>query len=264
MKKRILCLLLLLALLPAPLQARAAEPTAAERGLEAVMATGHGNLIVLPQEESWLAEWKTLYGRAAWYAPSLYVESVPAQQSGAPVMPNLFEGTEVTVVAEENDMSCILYEGVNHKRYAGWIPSIRLLEDFPGETHTIGEKPEQEPESAPGGGQHWSSEYMPGAETLYTVLDEPVPDCLGFTLEYQLIAENIGIRSFVLGPRTVWVKSGEEWRSVGSFPYPELGAVRVEVWLEEPMEIAAIATVADCHTPSVFDFRQSVKSFATA
>ena len=262
--KRKLSLLLLICLLTVlllPLSASAEGKTAAEIGYEAIMNTGHGELIVLPGEESYLEEWKTLYGRRAWYAPSLYVESLPMLQSGVPTQPNLFEGTEVTVVAEENDMSCILYRGVDYKQYAGWIQSIRLLEEFPGEEYGIGQKPEGDYETCPEVELKWSGEYFPGSEQPYTVLDEALEGCTGFRFEYQLIAENTSNKAIVLGPRTIYVRDGEEWIEAGSFPYPALGAVRVQVWLEKPVKLTAIATVADCHAPNMFDFRQTARDF---
>ncbi len=143
--KRLLSLLICLLLVSLfPLTAFAEGKTAAERGYEAILATKTGKNIVPPKEESYLEEWKTLYCRRAWYAPSLYVESLPQLQSGVPTQANLFEGTEVTVVAEENDMSCILYRSVDYKPCVGWIQSIRLLEEFPGERYRIGEEPEGE------------------------------------------------------------------------------------------------------------------------
>lgn len=262
MKRKLLSLVLafLLTSLLLPLSAFA-EGQAAERGNKAIMETGHGDLIVLPKEESYLEEFKTLYGRKAWYAPSLYVERLPQLQSGVPTMPNLFEGTEVTVVAEENNMSCILYSDVSYKRYAGWIPSIRLLEEFPGEEYQIGQRPEGEYEKRREVELRWSGEFFPGTEQPFTVLGETLSGCVGFGFEYQLIAENTSHKEIVFGPRTIFVRSGEEWIAVGSFPYPELGAVRVQVWLPEPMEISAIATVADCHAPNMFDFRQTARDF---
>ena len=250
----LVCLLLLASL---PLTAHAEARSAAERGLEAIMATRSGDKLVLPKEESYLEEWKTLYGRRAWYAPSLYVESLPMLQSGVPTQPNLFEGTEVTVVAEEGDMSCFLYRGVDYKPHAGWIQSIRLLEDFPGAQYEIGQAPEGDSKLLPAVALRWSGEYFPGAEQPFTVLGETVEGCVGFGFEYQLIAENTSNKSLVFGPRTVYVRSGGEWIAAGSFPYSELGAVRVQVWLPEPMAIDAVATIADCPAPNMFDFRQT-------
>ena len=262
MKKRImLCMLAFVLCLAAAAPVYAAEDSAAERGLAAIKATQNWDYIVLPKEESYLDEWKTLYGRRAWYAPSLYVESMPLPNSGEPLRPNLFEGTRVTVVAEENDMSCILYQDVNYKTCAGWIQSIRLLEDFPGKCGDIGEPPEGEWETVSELEQRWSGCWLPYTEQPYTVLGETVENCVGFTLEYQIIDENTPLKWMLWGARSVCVSDGETWTPVGAFPYEENGTVRVQVWLPEPMDIQAFATVAHCHAPNIFDFRQTAHDF---
>ena len=254
----LLCLLALSFLSPA---AFAEEKTAAERGLEALTATGHAGQIVLPQEESYLEEWKTLYCRKAWYAPSLFVESLPRLRSGVPPQHMLYEGTEVTVVAEENEMSCIIYPTRDYGLSVGWIQSIRLLEDFPGPSYVIGEEPDGSYETRREAPLRWSGEYFPGAQQPYTVFGETLRGCVGFLFEYQLTNEHTTLKQIVFGPRTVYVRSGEEWIELGSFPYSELGTVHVQVWLPEPMDINAVATVADCHAPNIFDFRQTARDF---
>ena len=263
MKKTIKLLLLLClvcALLPT-LCAFAEDSDAAQRGEAAIKATQHWDYIQLPKPESYLDEWKTLCGRRAWYAPSLRVESVPILNSGAPCRPFLFEGTEVTVVAEEGELSCILYRGENNKLYSGWIKSVRLLDEFPGKTYEIGEAREGDFDTLHETELRWSVGWLPGTEQRYTVLNEPVKNCVGFELEYQMIAENTSFKWMVMGPRVVWVSDGERWIAAGEFPYPENGAVRVTVHLPEPMTVAAIATVAACHAPNMFDFRQTARDF---
>ncbi|MBO6016986.1 MAG: hypothetical protein J6P42_03015, partial [Oscillospiraceae bacterium] len=148
MKKLVSLLLVMLLLTSVPCTVfaddnAAADPplTAAERGLAALQATGKADRIQLPKEESYLREWKTLYARKAFKSPCLAVEPVPKYPSMLPTLHYLYEGVEVTVVAEENDMSCIIYRSNNNKQYVGWIRSIRLLEEFPGEQYTVGEKP---------------------------------------------------------------------------------------------------------------------------
>ena len=255
----LLALLLCLALsLPA---AYAEGESAAERGLAKIKTARNWDAIVLPQEESYLDEWKTLYARKAWYAPSLFVETMPLLKSGVAPQGFLFEGTEVTVVAEENDMSCIVYRGENHKLYTGWMKSIRLLEEFPGPTYNIGSAREEDFETLHEVPLKWSAGYLPKTEQPYTVLDEPVKNCVGFTLEYQIIADNTSNKTMLWGDRTVWVNDGENWTPLGVFQYPENGAVHVQVWLPEAMDVAAIATVAHCRAPNIFDFRQTAKDF---
>ena len=63
--KRLLPLLLMLCLLNTAPCARATAGTAAERGLEKLKTACNWDCIVLPKEESYLEEWKTLYGRPA-------------------------------------------------------------------------------------------------------------------------------------------------------------------------------------------------------
>ncbi|MCR5576932.1 MAG: hypothetical protein K6F56_07990 [Oscillospiraceae bacterium] len=263
MRKIALALLvcMLLALL-VPLSACAEEPTAAERGLAAIKAVSSGKSIILPREDSYLEEWKTLYARKPWYQPSLQVECLPRLKSGAPLMPPLYEGTRVTVVAEENDMSCMLYPGADNKIRVGWIQSIRLLEDFPGEVFTIGTPPEDGFDVLDSVGQHWSNDFLLKSQRRYMCFDEPVKNCVGFSMQYQVVARNTGITENVYGERTLYVFDGTTWHEVGSFPYYDLSAVQVDVWFD-PMDVVAFGTVADCVQPYDFDFRQFAYAFAT-
>ena len=235
--------------------------SAAQRGLEKLKTARNWDCIVLPQDESWLDEWKTLYARKAWYAPSLFVETMPMVGSGVQPQGFVFEGTEVTVVAEENDMSCIVYRDETNKLYSGWIQSVRLLEDFPGPTYNIGDVQEGDFRVVHEVPLKWSAGYLPKTEQPYTVLEEKLEDCIGFTLEYQIIAENTSAKALVMGPRTLWVSDGENWTALGLFPYDENGTVHVQVRFPEPMDLAAIATVAHCHAPNMFDFRQTATDF---
>ncbi len=238
--------------------------TAAERGLAALQATGRADRIVLPQEASYLSEWKTLYARKAFKAPSLPVESVPKLLTGRQTQPYICEGTEVTVVAEENDMSCIIYRAHNNKQYVGWIQSIRLLEEFPGKEYTSGEMPAGPLRYRDDITVSWS---QPGFRWLttdqsYSILSEEIEDCLGFTFEYQLIMENTPYWDNILGPRKIYVKSHGAWKEVAEFPYPEFGAVKVQVWLDEPTDIEAVGTIAQCRNSEIFRFRQTATDFA--
>ena len=265
MKRIIRCLLsLVLLCLLLPSLSAFAEQSAEARGMEKLKTAVNRECVVLPKKESWLEEWKTLYGRRAWYAPSLFVEAMPLVNCGVPMPPPLFEGTKVTVLAEENDMSFILYYSTEYLLCAGWIQSIRLLEDFPGSVYNIGVPWEGETKKLDFVQNTWSYGCLPGTEQRYTVLAEPVKNCVGFTLDYQLIAENTSSKWMLWGPRTVWVSDGEKWTALGCFDYAENGTVRVQVWLPEPMDVVAIATWAHCHAPNIFDFRQWAENFQIA
>ncbi|MCR5088682.1 MAG: hypothetical protein K6C08_04105 [Oscillospiraceae bacterium] len=277
MKKTIAILLALLCLLPAAVSAALAEEAeteeeprteeeirlAAERGLAAIEATGWADVLVLPQEESYLSEWKTLYARRAFKAPCLRVERISQLRTGRLTMPYLYEGVEATVVAEENDMSCMIYRGSDNEVYAGWIQSIRLLEDFPGKEYTVGTPPEGDCAVRDDITVSWSKCSWLTTQQNYSVLSDEVKNCRGFTLEYQIIAENTLNWDSIFGPRVIYVKSGDEWTEVGSFPYPENGAVKVRVYLDEPMDIDAVGTIAQCTRPNTFYFRQTATSFLT-
>ena len=259
--KKILVLALILCLLLPACSAFADGDSAAQRGLEKLKTARNWDCIVLPRESSYLDEWKTLYARKAWYAPNLFLETMPMVKSGVEPQGFLFEGTEVTVVAEENDMSCIVFRDETYRLYCGWIQSIRLLEEFPGVQYTIGAGREGDFDVLHEAPLRWSDGYLPETEQHYTVLEETLHNCVGFNFEYQLIAENTANKPIVFGPRTLWVSDGEKWTPLGLFPYDENGTVHVQVWLPEAMDLCAIATVAHCHAPNMFDFRQTATDF---
>lgn len=238
------------------------DEEAKARGLAAVQETRFPDLIILPQDGSWLKEWKTGYGRKAFKAPCLRVERISELHTGRDVMPYLYEGTKATIVAEENDMSLMIYRGSDNKLYAGWIQSIRLLDDFPGLEYTIGEEPSGDLSYRDDITVDWSRRSWLTTQQNYSVLSEEVKNCVGFTLEYQIISENTQVWENILGPRKIYVKSGGEWIEVGEFPYPDFGAVKVQVWLDKPMDIDAVGTIAQCKQPDIFWFRQTVTDFA--
>ena len=244
-----------------PAAEEAAQHEAAERGLAAIRKTRFPEYLVLPKEESYLKEWKTGYARKAFKAPCLRVERISRLKTGRQVMPYIYEGVEATVVAEENDMSCMIYRGNDNKLYAGWIQSIRLLEEFPGKVYTVGKEPEGDYTTREDITVDWSKKSWLTTQQNYSVLSEEVKNCRGFTLEYQIIAENTSNWNSILGDRSIYVRSGEEWVEVGSFEYPDFGAVKIQVYLDQPMDINAVGTIADCSQSNIFRFRQTAYDF---
>ncbi len=244
-----------------PAAEAAAQQEAAERGLAAIRETRFPEYLVLPKEESYLREWKIGYARKAFKAPCLRVERISRLKTGRQVMPYIYEGVEATVVAEENDMSCMIYRGNDNKLYAGWIQSIRLLDEFPGKVYTVGKEPSGEYTTRKDITVDWSKKSWLTTQQNYSVLSEEVKKCRGFTLEYQIIAENTPNWDSILGDRDIYVKSGDEWIEVGSFEYPDFGAVKIHVYLDQPMDINAVGTIADCTQPNIFRFRQTAYDF---
>ena len=244
-----------------PAAEEAVQHEAAERGLAAIRETRFPELLVLPKEESYLQEWKTGYARKAFKAPCLRVERISQLRTGRQVMPYIYEGVEATVVAEENNMSCMIYRGNDNRLYAGWIQSIRLLDEFPGNEYTVGKEPGGEYTVLKNITVDWSKRSWLTTQQNYSVLSEEVKNCRGFTLEYQIIAENTSNWASILGDRTIYVKSGDEWIEVGSFAYPDFGAVKIHVYLDKPLDINAVGTIAECTQPNIFRFRQTAYDF---
>ena len=244
-----------------PAAEETAQREAAERGLAAIQETRFPEYLVLPKEESYLKEWKTGYARKAFKAPCLRVERISQLKTGRQVMPYIYEGVEATVVAEENNMSCMIYRGNDNQLYAGWIQSIRLLDEFPGNIYTVGKEPDGEYTTRKDITVDWSKKSWLTTQQNYSVLSEEVKNCRGFTLEYQIIAENTSNWNSILGDRIIYVKSGDEWTEGGSFAYPDFGAVKIHVYLDKPMDIDAVGTIADCTQPNIFRFRQTAYDF---
>ena len=165
-----------------PAAEAAAQQEAAERGLAAIRETRFPEYLVLPKEESYLKEWKTGYARKAFKAPCLRVERISRLKTGRQVMPYIYEGVEATVVAEENDMSCMIYRGNDNKLYAGWIQSIRLLDEFPGKIYTVGKEPGGEYTTRKDITVDWSKKSWLTTQQNYSILSEEVKNCRGFTL----------------------------------------------------------------------------------
>lgn len=262
--KQMLLLLAFLLLISCTVSAEAEEKPEAERGREALIATGHAQFLQFPEEEDYLPEWKTLYARKAFHAPCLEVKAVPDQYVMGRNMPYLYEGTAVTVVAEQGEMSCIIYKGSSNKPYCGWIKSIRLLDEFPGSELVSGT--ELSLENTTIRNDVDSAWGEPGYQKFwqpYIKLSEQVTDCIGFTLEYQMIAENTDKWGNIFGDRVIKICDGEEWIEVGRFPYPEQGTVKIQVWLKKPMTITAVSTIAQCEYPDVPTIRQEAYQFIT-
>ncbi len=281
-----LCLVMALALpgfTPSALADDEAEP--ANAAIQAIMETGDQKYIVLPQEESCLGEFKTRYVAHLdydWVTPTLYkckqivkeqqkvcgpaipVERISALRTGRQPMPWAYEGTKVRVVAEENDMSCILYLSSENKLRAGWVQSRFLVDEFPGQRLSIGSGSGTGTPSTREVKQSWSGKGFLNSLQNYTVLEEPVSNCTSFTMDYQLIQENTCRWGAIYGPRTVYVNDGSEWIEVGTFEYPQSGTVKVTVNLSRPTDICAFGTIANVSLPNTFRFRQVASDFVTA
>ena len=243
---------------------------------EAIFATGDDRYIQFPEESSYLSTFKTRYivhldydwwvfkifddvddaleqQRAC--GPCVPVERYP-RTDGGHTMPWAYEGTEVTVLAEQNDMSLILYLSSENKQRCGWVQNRFLVDSFPSRQVTIGEPRFTDVNTVRDIGMSWSKKGFLTTQQNYSVLSETVENCVGFTLDYQLIAENTDKWNCIFGPRSIYVNDGSDWIKVGTFDYPTQGTVKVTVNLDEPIDIVAIGTIAEVGMPNVFYFRQ--------
>ena len=249
---------------------------------DAIFATGDDKYIQLPDDNSYLPEFKTMYVDHLdydWYiftvisdeddareqqrtcGPCIPVERVPKLRTGRLNMPWAYEGTKVTVLAEENDMSCILYMSSENVQRAGWVQTRFLVDEFPGTQITIGEAKHSDANFVRDIGVDWSRKGFLDSLQNYSVLSRTVNNCVGFTLDYQLTSENTDKWSCIFGPRSIYINDGSEWIKVGTFDYPTQGTVKVVVNLEEPTDIVAVGTIAEVGMPNTFFFRQYAYDF---
>ena len=249
---------------------------------DAILATGDDRYVQLPEDASFLPEFRTKfvdhlpYDGWVFYifkdedeardnqkncGPCIPVERVPALRTGRQNMPWAYEGSKVTVLAEENNMSFVLYPSLDYRQRAGWVQTRFLVDEFPGNILTIGESNHDEAQATGDVSQTWSMKSFLTSAQNYTVLSETVENCVGFTLDYQIISENTDKWACIFGPRAVYVNDGSEWIRVGTFDYPTQGTVKVIVNLEQPTDITAIGTIPEVGLPNTASFRQTAYDF---
>ena len=278
-----LCVFAILVSLPVLAFADEGAASEASRGLAAIEATGDQKYITMPKEDEYLDEFQTRYVDFSSVLLPQMTESglqmLPMVGPSAPVerdpnpqhvrrMPYAYLGTEVMIVAvktvSNRKMDCIIYRSSENQMRAGWIWDIYLGDEYPGKTFTAGEENGSGTVTVDAVPMSWSRAGFLGGQQNYSVLEEPVKDCVGFTLDYQVIRENTQFWNSILGPRTIYVNDGTKWLEAGSFEYSELGAVKVQVNLKEPVDIVAIGTIAKCSQPNIFNFRQFASDYRTA
>jgi len=229
-------------------------------GAADIAATGDDRIIAMPREDSYLSSYETRYVDVG-LKHSDYAHVQPGTVKDEVYMPFVYHGERVTVLAEQNGYSCILYRTNLGERHAAWVRSEVLSADFPGRTESIGSAGGEL--SVADADVSLSRDRFAQSGRKYTVLTESVENCVGFTLDYQLLGRGGMPYSAVLGPRTVYVRDGEEWIEVGQFEYSERGSVHVEIGLDEPITLTAVATAADCWQPYAFEYRQFVLDVRT-
>ena len=185
------------------------------------------------------------------------VEAYGSWSSSGSAIGYVYHGSRVRVLAEHGNYSCLLYYTEKNALSGAWVSTKYLTDSYPGKVWQLGD-----PAGASGAENRgdpacsWSTDLFPETGTRFTLLDEPVKSCVGFTLDYQLISKS-GAQE-VFGPRSVYVNDGSGWTWVGDFDYGSQGPCHVEVFLDHPMDLAAVAAIANVRDPDGFTVRQSL------
>lgn len=170
----------------------------------------------------------------------------------------VFHGSRVLVLAEHGDYYCVLFQTENYVLRAAWVYAEYLVSWYPGYKASIDRGGSWITYNDGDPALKWSKEYFVGTKRKFSILETPVYNCAGFTLDYQVTSRNGVSTDSVLGPRNIYVNDGSGWTYVGSFNYDDTYACHVDITLYEPITLYAVATIADCAEPDTFVFRQSV------
>lgn len=170
-------------------------------------------------------------------------------------------GSRVAALADHGDFCCIWFHTQENVRKVGWVRWTYLSSVYPGSEVKIGSDKNWSIKTTwtDDPWVSWSKENFVGTRRKFTILAQPVENCVSFTLDYKVTGRNGSEEYTIVGPRDVYVNDGSDWVYVGSFDYDVFNApVHVSVVLDEPMRLAAVATVANCSDPNTFIFRQAV------
>ncbi len=169
-----------------------------------------------------------------------------------------FHGSRVIVFAEHGDYSCILFHEQDYQQKVAWVRSTHLCSYYPGKEITVGWVLDPDPIYVGDPQLSWSRDSFIRTGRKYTLLSEPIKDCVYFTLDYQVTSRNGAETSEVLGPRDVYINDGSGWVWVCRFEYPRTEACHVNISLSDFTTIKAFAVIADCAKPDTFVCRQSL------
>lgn len=213
-------------------------------------------MYIEPKDASYLTDYAVKYVNAP-KGHSINVFGEPSAKNGAVYW--AFHGSPVTVLAEQNGFSCVQFYTDSMKYCVGWVMTSLLSDSFPGRSFTIGDALSGDSTSAGEAAFSWKGffDYKKHIERV-AELSEPIENCVGLSLEYQVVSFGDDADREWIGDRTVYVSDGGEWVDVGSFSYNTYGTVHVDVTLPEAMTVAKIAVIADCLRPNVTQYRLAI------
>lgn len=213
--------------------------------------------LTLPKYGSYLNVYSQMYIDAE-KGHSVRVHSKPDGKEKSTI-DYAYHGSYILALAEEDGCYCVFYWNQNNNLMAGWVDKKSVSYSFPGEVYTIGKaRSYRDVERWSNPPVSWANEDFVGTNQGYTLMNYELDDCLSFTLDYQVVSRNGSETQDCLGYRTIYVNDGHGWDSVGSFYLDELVPVHVTVYLDRPVDILAVAAIADCEGADTFIVRQSV------
>lgn len=200
-----------------------------------VVAIGDGDRIKAPPADSYLAEYQTKYVNAT-KGNSIYVFKTPGSETSSETVEH---GAKVYVIAEKEPHSLVIFRTGENAPRSGWVSTRLLSYDYPGTIVSIGEDDGGNAINVGDPSTTWSGKMMEGTTCEYLSIDDPIRNCIGFTLEYRVQYNGYDNCS---GTRNIYVNDGEEWKYVGCFDYENTKSFHVIVNLNVPITLCAVAT----------------------
>ncbi len=231
-----------------------------QNGLNLIRATGDADKITLPNKDKYLESPVAMYVNAD-KKNSIVTYLVPWSNQSK-IGPYGYHGARVYVIAEQDGYDCIIFRDHKNGFHTAWAHASELSGYYPGTEWTVGTPCFSTASYLSDAPIRWSQDRFVNSNQKYTICDGTLQNCVQFTLDYQVIGRNGAKTNEVVGNRTIYVNDGSGWIAVGQFPYPDIDSVHVVVNLEKPMNLVAVATIADCSQPDTFLFRQSLLDVA--
>ena len=216
-----------------------------------VVAIGDGDRVKAPSADSFLNEYRVGYINAP-KGNHVYVYRNP----GSTKDPEMIEhGAKVYVIAENGKTLLVIYRTLDNKPRSGWINSNVFSDSFPGYTVTVGTESVENAVNIGDPSTTWSKDNMSETKTKYLILDDPVEDCVGFTLEYRA---QYGGYEDCSGTRNVYINDGTGWRYIGKFPYETAKSYHITVYLNQPTTLYAVAAPLEIERDKAFTVRTNL------
>ena len=216
-----------------------------------VVAIGDGNRVKGPSMDKYLTEYIARYIKAP-KGNHVYVYRSP----GSTRDPEMIEhGAKVYVIAEDGNASLVIYRTLNNIPRSGWVNSNALSDTYPGYIVSVGPESEEYAVNIGDPSATWSRDNMSGTKSKYLIIDEPVENCVGFTLEYRA---QYGGYEDCSGTRNIYINDGTGWYYIGNFPYETAKSYHIVVNLDDPTTIYAVATPLEVERDKAFSVRTNV------